>query len=63
MARHQDRTWNVLPTTRKMLWTFDDQTHIHIEVVAFAFDGDNVLWLTVNGTVVDGRESTNRDWD
>ena len=46
-----------------MLWTFDDQTHIHIEVVAFAFDGDNVLWLTVNGTVVDGRESTNRDWD
>jgi len=63
MARHADRTWYVLPAPRKMLWRPYEDTEIEIEAIAFGFDGDIVLWLTANGTVVEGTEAENRDWD
>ena len=63
MARHQDRNWHVLPKARKMIWRPYEDTEIDIEAIAFAFDGDTTLWLTANGTVVDGAEALNRDWD
>jgi hypothetical protein len=55
MARHQDRTWNVMPAPRRMIW----KTHGHeipIEVMAFAFDGDQMVYVTVHGTVVNANE-------
>lgn len=61
--RHSERNWYVLPKPRKMLWTPYENTEIDIEVLAFAFEDDTPVWLTVNGTVVNSTETTNRDWD
>jgi len=58
MARYQDRTWYVLPAPRRMIWT-THQTEIPIEVIAFAFDGDAMLYVTVHGTVVEACEVGN----
>ena len=58
MARHQDRHWYVLPAPRRMIWkTY--QTEIAIEVIAFAFDGDAMLYVTVHGTVIEACEVGN----
>jgi hypothetical protein len=58
MARHQDRHWYVLPAPRRMIWkTY--QTEISIEVIAFAFDGDAMLYVTVHGTVIEACEVGN----
>lgn len=56
MSRCQDRTWYVLPVERKMIWkTFDHE--IPIVVMAFSFDGDEMIWVTVNGTKVSSTEA------
>ena len=58
MARHQDRQWYVLPAPRRMSWkTY--QNEIPIEVIAFAFDGDAMLYVTVHGTVIEACEVGN----
>ena len=61
--RCSERNWHVLPKARKMIWRPYEDTEIDIEAIAFAFDGDTTLWLTANGTVVNSKETTNRDWD
>jgi hypothetical protein len=41
-----------------MIWkTY--QTEIPIEVIAFAFDGDAMLYVTVHGTVIEACEVGN----
>ena len=64
MSRHQDRTWYVLPKARKMRWkAYDEHADIDIDVIAFAFMEDTLVWLTANGTIVNGTEAQNREWD
>ena len=60
MARHQYRQWYVLPTVHNMTWTPYEESEIPIQVLAFSFDGDTVIWLTVNGVVADGNEVRQR---
>lgn len=55
MARHQDRTWFVLPEARRAIWKINEH-RIDVIVVAFAFDGDQPIWLTINSTVIQGIE-------
>lgn len=55
MSRYQDRQWYVLPAPRRMVWTVSENK-IPIEVIAFAFDGDAMLYVTVHGTVVEACE-------
>ena len=41
-----------------MVWTISGEK-ITIEVIAFAFDGDAMLYVTVHGTVVEACEVGN----
>ena len=58
MARHQDRHWYPLPVSRRMIWT-THQTEIPVEVIAFAFDDDRLIYVTVHGTVIEACEVGN----
>ena len=55
MARHQDRTWYVLPAPRKMVWHYDGNS-IPVTVLAFSFEEDSAYWLTANSVVIAGVE-------
>lgn len=57
MARHQDRHWYPLPAGRRMIWR-THQTEIPVEVIAFAFDDDRLIYVTVHGTVIEASEMT-----
>ena len=57
MARHQDRTWYVLPTPRRMTWRCNGES-ITVTVMAFSFQDDVAYWLTFNSTVISGHELT-----
>jgi hypothetical protein len=52
MARHQDRNWYILPQARPMIWEIGGQK-LDVMVIAFTFDADTVLWLTIQGTVIE----------
>ena len=60
MARHQDRTWYVLPTVQNMTWTPYEDCSIAIQVLAFSFEGDTPIWLTVNGVVIEDNKVKQR---
>ena len=57
MSRHQDRTWYVLPTPRRMTWRYNGES-ITVTVMAFSFQDDVAYWLTFNSTVISGYELT-----
>lgn len=57
MARHQDRTWYVLPAPRRMTWRYQGEA-ITVTVMAFSFQDDVAYWLTFNSTVISGYELT-----
>ena len=58
MARHQDRTWYVLPTPRRMTWRYNEENSTPVTVLAFSFEDNFAYWLTTNSVVIAGFELT-----
>ena len=57
MARYQNLQWYTLPAGRRMIWK-THQTEIPVEVIAFAFDDDRLIYVTIHGTVIEACELT-----
>jgi hypothetical protein len=46
MTTHQNRTWHALPQSFKI-----ENKKVTYTVIAFAFERDEVLWLTMEGVI------------
>lgn len=50
--RHQDRSWYVLPSPMPARRASGGQETTHDTAIAFAFDGDDVIWLSARGGIL-----------
>lgn len=52
MSTHANRSWYALPVSFQAIARTSQGNYAQYTVIAFAFERDDVLWLTIEGEVV-----------
>lgn len=52
MTTHATRSWYALPTSFQAIARTSQGAYAQYTVIAFAFERDEVLWLTMEGEVI-----------